>query len=269
MFAHKSIKLVFAGSILSLVAVVLIVFGLLNKIPEVANQQAYLRSSRGVEAAIKNEEAKLAGVLLDNSRWSEAVLHGYGEIDREWLEKTWGRSTDQGNYNIVLVIDGNGNTLWSKTNTEQAPRNPLKSYTSTRMEGFMHALSREGKPNTVIDIFWNNGSLLILGGAPIISEDDSNPLPIQSVRYLVFAKFLDAETLTSIAHRVLISDLTLSMSASGDVERFETPLKSLSGDVVAYANWHDIRPGDIARNSVQFPTLIFLLCFSLKKPTKI
>lgn len=261
MVAHKSIKLIFLGSILSLAAVVIIVIGLLKTLPEVANQQAFLRSSRGVEAAIKTEQAKLSGVLLDNSQWNEAVLHCYGAVDRSWLDATWGRSTNQGNYDVVFLIDGKGKTLWSHANGEYTEGDTLKDYTGGRIEHFLRDLSRDGEANTVVDIFWLNGSLLVLGGAPIIS--DVNPIPpsILDTRFLVFAKLLNAETLANIADRVLVSDLSLSNVLSEEHERFNTPLKNLSGDIIAFANWHDIRPGDIARDSVQLPTIIVLIFF--------
>lgn len=261
MVAHKSIKLIFSGSILSLAAVVIIVAGLLKTLPEVANQQAFLRSSRGVEAAIKTEQAKLSGVLLDNSQWGEAVLHCYGTEDRAWLDATWGRSTNQGNYDVVFLVDGKGQTLWSHANGEHTGGDTLKNYAGGRTENFLRDLSRDGEVNTVVDIFWFNGALLVMGGAPIISDIKPATPPISDIRFLVFAKILDVSTLANIANSVLVSDLSLSKIFADDRERFNTPLKSLSGEVIAFANWHDIRPGDIARDSVQLPTIIVLIFF--------
>nr|WP_314527334.1 bifunctional diguanylate cyclase/phosphodiesterase [uncultured Pseudomonas sp.] len=261
MVAHKSIKLIFLGSILSLVAVVIIVFGLLKTLPEVANQQAFLRSSRAVEAAVKTEQAKLAGVLLDNSLWSEAVRHCYGKEDRAWLDSTWGRSTNQGNYDTVFLVDHTGQTLWSHANGEGATDGTLREYAGKQLESFLRELSSGGKPNTIIDIFWFNGSLLVMGGAPIISDLDSEVPPIEKTRFLVFAKILDIETLSDIADRVLVSKLSFLNTFPESIEQFNTPLRNLAGDIVAYANWEDIRPGDIARNSVQLPTMMVLICF--------
>jgi diguanylate cyclase (GGDEF)-like protein len=263
MVAHKSIKLIFSGSILSLAAVVIIVVGLLKTLPEVANQQAFLRSSRGVEAAIKTEQAKLSGVLLDNSQWREAVLHSYGTENRAWLDATWGRSTNQGNYDLVFLVNGKGQTLWSHANGVHADGGTLKDYAGDRMENFLRDLSRDGEANTVVDIFWVNGALLVIGGSPIISDADSTAPPVSDIRLLVFAKIIDIETLANIADRVIVSDLTLSNVFSDDPERFSTSLKNRSGDIIAFANWHDIRPGDIARNNVQLPTIIVLMLFSV------
>jgi diguanylate cyclase (GGDEF)-like protein len=261
MVAHKSIKLIFLGSILSLAAVVIIVFGLLKTLPEVANQQAFLRSSRAVEAAIKTEQAKLAGVLLDNSLWNEAVRNCYGKENRGWLDSTWGRSTNQGNYDTVFLVDYKGQTLWSYSNGGDATNKTLQEYAGKQMESFVEGLSRDGKLNTVTDIFWLNGQLLVMGGSPIIADFESYAPPIEKTRFLVFAKALNIKTLSEIADRVLVSNLSFLNTSPDKKEQFNTPLKNLTGDIVAYANWEDVRPGDIARKSVQLPTLIVLICF--------
>lgn len=263
MALRKSIKYVFPGAILSLIAVLVIVIGLLNTLPEVANQQAFLRSSKGVEAAIRAEQATLTGVLLDNARWSEAVRHCYGNEDRGWLDKTWGHSTKQGNYDFVFLINGGGRTLWSDSGGQEKTGGKLEEYIGDGMGDFVGKLPRDGKPVAVVDIFWFNGSLLVLGGAPIVPQVDSNVAPVTPVRFLVFGKLLDSLALSRMSDSVLISDLALSRTLSKDPEWFSAPLHDSSGNIVAFAEWHDIRPGDIARSSLKLPTLLVLICFSI------
>ncbi|MCY1516653.1 diguanylate cyclase (GGDEF) domain protein [compost metagenome] len=131
------------------------------------------------------------------------------------------------------------------------------------MGDFVGKLPRDGKPVAVVDIFWFNGSLLVLGGAPIVPQVDSNVAPVTPVRFLVFGKLLDSLALSRMSDSVLISDLALSRTLSKDPEWFSAPLHDSSGNIVAFAEWHDIRPGDIARSSLKLPTLLVLICFSI------
>lgn len=255
-----SLKLVFIGALLSLLAIVAIVFHLMETLSDTANRQDYTRSARAVEAAMDNERQKLASVLADNAVWSAAVEHAYGRADEQWLADTWGKSTALGSYDIVLLVDAAGRTLWGYARLGRTGL-AFEDYAGARAADFVAALPRDGRTfASAIDLFRTGGALRVVGAAPIVREEDSPEPPLAPARFLVLAKTLDAREVAAIAGRIIVSDLHLADAAPADPHWSSSPVRNAAGRTLAFAVWRDMRPGDVVRRAVEWPAFAVVLC---------
>ncbi|MCX8997388.1 EAL domain-containing protein [Rhizobiaceae bacterium BDR2-2] len=255
---RNSLRLVLAGSLLSLASVVAVVFYLMDAISDGANQQDYTRSYRAVEVAIETERTKMASLISDNAVWNDAVRQSYGSENRSWLGETWGVSTGLDIYTIFLLLDEHDRTIVSYDRGEESALT-LEDLVGDGKAAFLGDLPRDGTAfEAAADFFRTQRGIMVLGAGPIVPGDDSVAIPGARARLLVFGKIIDPETIAAIAEKIVVSDLHLRNTVPAEPEWSHAPVDNRAGEAVAYAVWHDLRPGDIARKAVELPTMIVI-----------
>lgn len=254
-----SIRLVLAGSVLSLTLVVALVFHLMNTISSGVNAQDYIRSSRAVEAALASERSVLAGLVRDNAEWNDAVREAYGDANKLWLKETWGVATIETNYDIFLLLDESDRTVVSYVKGEEGDV-ALEHFVGAGKAKFLDAIPRDGKSRgAVTDIFKVGDTIVILAASPIVPLDDAVAIPGPRTRVLVFGKHIDPETVKNLEARSVVSDLRFSDAAPTDETWSFVPVRNAAGDIVTYAAWLNTRPGDLVRKDVELPTMLVLV----------
>ncbi|HEY0124423.1 MAG TPA: EAL domain-containing protein [Rhizobium sp.] len=255
---RNSLRLVLAGSIISLASVVAVVFYLMNAISDGANQQDNTRSYRAVEVAIETEQTKMASLVSDNAVWNDAVRQSYGDENKDWLGETWGVSTGQDIYSIFLLLDEHDRTIVSYDGGKESDLT-LEDLVGEGKAALLNPLPRDGKAfESTADFFRTPKGIMVLGAGPIVPGDGSVAISGGRARVLVFGKIIDPATVANIAERIVVSDLHLSEIIPSEKEWSHAPVSNNAGNAVAYAVWHDLRPGDIARKAVELPTMIVI-----------
>lgn len=224
------------GVILLAIIGTAILLGLLSAQIE-HNADAYLH--RVVNGALLRERAALGDSVMASARWDDAVDHVYGEFDREWAETNLATELAD-----AYVLDASGRTVWMAAGTDlhrRASLQPLdRAMALPVLHEMMAALPRSQRAalaqrQGIVRFARLQGQAVILAARAITPWKDRSSLPSGDLRYLLFAKPIDASLLADMS-RTNQLPLKWNVGTTGDTEN-GIRIKDVTGQVLGQVEW--------------------------------
>jgi EAL domain-containing protein (putative c-di-GMP-specific phosphodiesterase class I)/GGDEF domain-containing protein len=245
-------------------SMVLLTFGLVDRLASGVNAADQKRSQQIVASAISSVQTEMAAVASDNGQWDDAASNVYREtsaLDAAWFDATWGTVTKTAAiYDMFAVVDRiNPNALVAWKNGEQISL-ATNVYFGGQLEHVLNKL-----PETIAEhdstgaVFRSPDGLLVVGIATVNPTSDVPALQGQKPRYFIVGRYLTPERLSQLGSQYVISDL-----AYDEMQKRDNGLAIFDpgGVQIGVLSWKDSRPGDSVRTeSVKkvYPLLALLV----------
>ncbi len=243
--------------LLASLGVTWLTFDLIGRVSTGANVADRQRTSEIVKSALGAAQNQLASMVADNSYWDDGVRQAYGPLNPDWLEETWGASTESGsNYDAFFIVDRAHPTSMAGYRKGSSFNPVLTDYFHGKLDSLLDLLPTGiATHDSKASIFNTREGLAIAAAAPILPTSDDLKIPGTTPRYLVFVRFLTPEYVQSIGEQYVIDGLKVEATASGaDGEA----VKATTGASIASVSWNDRRPGDAAGSKVKRNALLIL-----------
>jgi diguanylate cyclase (GGDEF)-like protein len=236
-------------TVLVYVAVCAMVFSTLHVMTAEINRIDADRGRKAISAAIGSVSQQLAEQVADEATWTEAYLNTYSNFNPAWLDSTWGTTArNDGHYDAALITDANGKILFGESN-----RGPIsgsieshygEALEMTRILG--STISQFGDNSTVARFAKSADGVSAIAVAVVHGAAGQVTVPANERRLLWFAKTIDDEILSSLAHRYEIPMPRLdSVRPAGSGETLLPLIDAASAPIEALV-WRPLRPGDAA-----------------------
>jgi diguanylate cyclase (GGDEF)-like protein len=205
------------------------------------------RTWQAVQSAFKNEVKRISGILSDNAKWDDAVVHSYGQIDEAWILDTWGFATSDVNYDTALVVEPTGKILIGFHKGKKVSGN-ASDYFGLTVENVLRALPADNKTFAISNsLVKSSFGIAALAAAPILPHSASKTISAERPNILVFSKLIDEETLKLMDEQYVFDSLKFLDVDLHKAARFE--LRDSWGSAVAAVEWSDAHLGSLARSS--------------------
>jgi diguanylate cyclase (GGDEF)-like protein len=253
---------------------------LLDRAADTIDRHEQLHISKSVNVAFSRLEQTINSLARDNAEWDEAVLKTADELDRGWIEQTWGPSSSSVNYDTVFVLDGAKRPIAAYRNGKAFSQTPQSYYG----EGFSRlvALGSQGSPVQDTGLIVNTADGLSAASLrPILATLAGSASKDKARTFLLFSKAVTKESLAEIARQLDIGSLTvLPVDASSiappnratghgaEEGRHREIIRAADGVAVGVAHWPSRNPGSVVRAAnFDAARLILLIILALLLPT--
>jgi diguanylate cyclase (GGDEF)-like protein len=175
------------------------------------------RTQLAVEAAVGNLVKSVADYTYDNGYWDEAALALYRpEIDRTFLDQTWGAATEDATYLTKLaVIDSQGNTVIAYDSGEESGFDPF-ALLGPALQQLQADVRVYGRASSGV-VVTTDGMMMIAALADI--EPSNRKLdrlvPITGPSQLIMLRRITPNDIIGIGRALQLDGLTLAEPRSG------------------------------------------------------
>lgn len=236
-------------TVLVYVAVCAMVFSTLNMMTAEINRIDADRGRKAISAAIGSVSQQLSEQVGDEATWTEAYLNTYSNFNPAWLDNTWGTAArNDGHYDAAIVTDAKGKILFGESS-----RGPISGDIESHYSGTSEitrilgdTISQFGDNSTVARLAKSAEGVSALAAAVVHGAAGQVTVPASERRLLWFAKTVDDEMLTSIAHRFQIPMPRLESERPAGGGESVLPLLDANEAPIDGLVWRPLRPGDAA-----------------------
>ncbi|MFG6652996.1 EAL domain-containing protein [Scandinavium sp. M-37] len=201
------------------------------------------RSALSVDGAIQTSVNRVLSLVVDNAIWDDAVHKVYPPtLDTRWLYDTWGAGFKINNlYDGTFVLDEHYQVLWGSFHSQPFNERNLDFFG----EGFaalvaQHAADLASGKNIYAGITETREGIAFVGIGLIRPMTGRLQIYDATRRYLVITRHLNPGILKDLGNTFQIDNLNLTPAKTSD---YSVPLRSSSGKVMAFLNWHPRLPG--------------------------
>lgn len=201
------------------------------------------RSALSVDGAIQTSVNRVLSLVVDNAIWDDAVHKVYPPtLDTCWLYDNWGAGFKINNlYDGTFVLDEHYQVLWGSFHSQPFNERNLDFFG----EGFaalvaQHAADLASGKNIYAGITETREGIAFVGIGLIRPMTGRLQIYDATRRYLVITRHLNPGILKDLGNTFQIDNLNLTPAKTSD---YSVPLRSSSGKVMAFLNWHPRLPG--------------------------
>lgn len=215
------------------------------------------RNRQAVSSAFASLQDRFAGMISDNAHWDDAAEQSYGQIDEPWMYETWGASTNDTNYDTMMLLDSSGELI---IGYHKGARKEMSAadYTGGRIEGIIRSLPYSPSAfSSVGTLVQTPYGISVIGVAPVLPLSKDIALPPGRPRILILGQAISEAMLDRISRQYGVDGLQLSALTS-DMEP-ENILRDHLGQPVAGVTWSMSTPGDAVRNSYRTSAIATVL----------
>jgi diguanylate cyclase (GGDEF)-like protein len=257
-YSWKFILAVALPLLVASLAVVFLTVDLIDRVSTGANRADHERTRQIVVSAFGAAQHQLSNTSIDNAYWDDAVKYAYGDIDAEWINSTWGATTEVGiNYSVAMVID-------------RDKLSPIAAYRDGKLFNPVIEDYFSGKIKTILDLLPNDNvtmqskasiidtqdGLAIVAAAPILPTTTEIKIPQAKPRYLIFLKFLTPTFLQEMSKQYVLTGLAINKVENAALDG--EILRDQAGNAIVVVKWNDTRPGDFEHSTVLNKTILTL-----------
>jgi diguanylate cyclase (GGDEF)-like protein len=206
-----------------------------------------LRTWQAVQSAFKNELKRISSILSDNARWDDAVDHSYNQLDKVWLQNTWGMSTIDGNYDTALVINDTGQILFGFQNGQPVSGNAHQLYGSSIKKLVLDLARDTSTFNVSHTLVKTQSGIAALAAAPILPHSPNKKFVAPKTHILVFSKAITDSTLRQMSEQYVVKNMKLQNDGLNHSSRFT--LTDTWGSTVSAVSWSPAKLGGLARGT--------------------
>ena len=230
---------------------------ILDGVSDSVDRQEETRTWQAVQSAISAAKEHLAGTVTDNAHWDDAVRHGYGVINNEWMSGTWGFPTTDVNYDTMYIVDPDGKLIISYHKGKQSEV-PPQNYLGDALKKSLEAIPKDGITfNVVSTLAITPDGLAIMAAAPILPTSEEVKLPAPRPNVLIFARSITKEILADMSKQYIVDGLDVVQLGKSEVAA--NLLHDNWGYPIAKATWQARHPGNAARDSYRFTAIATIL----------
>ena len=220
---------------------------LLNGIAASVNTQEETRAWQAVQAGVGALENRLAGVAADNAHWDEAVRETYGQVNAEWVEKSWGVGSADVNYDTMFLLSGTGKVLAAFQDGARFDVSP-SDYLIGSFDRLLQFAQEGGAVYATLSTIAQTGDgIAVVTAAPVLPTSKDVPVDTDPPNLAVFISHITDSVLERLGSEIIVDGLSIVPVASetegGNI------LRDHWGTAVALAAWTPKNPGEIARSS--------------------
>lgn len=246
-------------SLLAACGIAALLFYIVSAIFNETNRLDSEYSRRSAVAAVGSIRENLEGVSQDNAVWDEAVENAYGKGQREWLDRNWGAGSADGLYDTAFVVDAAGKTIYA-AHAGQTFDKSAEDYLGDDLKAMTGKLPRDGATfGNTSGIVRTGDKLSMAAVAVILPSTEGLHIPETLPRYLVLTKVVDKQLLSTLSHRFVLENMSLSLSG-GDSGR-AVPILSPAGQKVGILSWNERSPGTLLRKKYEDVVGVILSMF--------
>ncbi|MFW0765886.1 EAL domain-containing protein [Trabulsiella odontotermitis] len=225
------------------VSIVALLYLSLHLISSKANEIDKHRTTLAVEGAIQTSVNRVLSLVIDNAIWNDAVHKVYPPaLDAAWLYETWGAGYKVNNlYDGTFVLDQNFKLLWGSFHSEPFTQTSMR-FLGDGLQSIIHLHGealKSGK-NIYAGITRTGAGVAIVGIGLIRPMTGRLEVYDSTRRYLVITRHINAAILKELGNTFQINNLNMTAAKTSG---FSVPLRTASGAVVGYLNWHPRLPG--------------------------
>ncbi|MFN4141404.1 EAL domain-containing protein [Aestuariivirga sp.] len=241
-------------SIAAVSVIALLLIYLVNGIFEETNRLDTSYSEQLTTQAVSSLRDNLENLIFDNAVWDDAAENAGGkELNRQWIEDTWGSATGLGVYDGLFVTDALGGTLFA---ADDGKTNPSSAADRLGQDlGTLIVSARNNETGVASGLVFSGDKLHVVAAARIRwSSGPRAELPGPG-NILIFSKTIDEDVLSGLAKRYVMEELRL-VAPGETLEDGYISLRSPSANVVGKLTWKNRSPGDVVRD--KFGSIVFL-----------
>lgn len=224
-----------------------------------------------IEQAVASQVATQGQVILEYSRWDDAVAHLYGTPDAAWAAGSLGVAYQ------FFVLDRLGRIVF----TSQVPEgwhDPAVDPNVPAVHAALRAMQAalpvtpaaamavaRGKTAIVYD----GRTLIVMSAAPIVPMHDAAAIRLP-LRTIVMVRRIDAPILADWRRQFAMSDLRIAAAgaaAKPDAERTSMPIVDQAGRAIAVVSFDRVHPGRRAVDKMAPWLAIALVLYALLSGT--
>ena len=240
--------------------VVLLTHDLISQLSTGTNEAEHRRNYELVETALNSAKTQLEKLAVDNATWDDAVRHGYGVIDLDWVDETWGSSTNIENrsYDRMLLIDGLDFKILADFRSGKSQSTPLDLEMLKNIKGMIARLPADNLTSGSVSAYVQTSfGEAIMAIAPIVSVSEGLRVTQSKPNYFVLVKEFDQGLVEAISRQIKIEGIAFAGYSKGQLQ-----LQSETGAPLLSLQWQDANSGTAIGSSVQNranSTILFLL----------
>ena len=186
-------------------------------------------------------------------RWDDAAENSYGDVDPQWLLDTWGYSSADANYDVVVVMEAGGKRIAAFTDGKAVEIEP-SALLGPGLEKLIATLPKDPADfKTAVGLLRTSRGVAITAAAPIVPHTAGKKIPDAAPRYLIYSKTFTPDFVASLGKRLILDGLVISTSAKWSPS---VALTDAGGVPLGYLVWTPDRPGDKARAIIALPAII-------------
>ncbi len=175
-----------------------------------------------------------SSVVIDNTKWDEAVEHTHGTPDEAWFEETWGAYTTGENYDGAVLLDNSGSTLIAFRDGLPSAL-PAEAITGIKAGDLRNALGHmSGKYAVDVRVARTQDGFVISAIAPIVMSDGSFQ-GTELTRFMAFTRNLTPGFLGTKGSQLGLQRLTISQRPVAG--KSSVPVVEVGAGVVGYWSW--------------------------------
>jgi diguanylate cyclase (GGDEF)-like protein len=226
---------------------------LVNGVSAGANDLDEAKTKQAVHAMIAGLGETIGSLVMDNARWDDAADNSYGDVDPQWLLDTWGYSSADENYDVVVVMEAGGKRVASFTDGKAVEIEP-NALLGPGLEKLIATLPKDPADfKTAVGLLHTSRGVAMTAAAPIVPHTAGKKIPDAVPRYLIYSKTFTPDFVATLGKRLILDGLAISPSAN----RLPTvALTDASGDTLAHLTWNPDRPGDKAKAIIALPAIV-------------
>ncbi len=265
MASVKSITPTFAlkvltPSIFAVGSIAILLLYIVNGIFEETNRLDTIHSERLTTSAVGSLRDSLETIVHDNSIWDDAAQKaGTTPIDMQWVDETWGYSSEIGVYDTVFIVDAKGNTLYAATNGSREKIDAADYIGDDLMLLLERNAVTENSRGLTSGIVRTGGVLSSVAMARIRWTEANNGAQ-STDNTLIIAKRWDAKVLSALARRYAMEELRfipLDQQAGNGAVTILSP----SGEAIGKLTWKSRSPGNIVRAKYGYVVSMIVVMF--------
>ncbi|CDZ29114.1 EAL domain-containing protein [Neorhizobium galegae] len=218
-----------------------------------ADQVAAARQKDLVTLIVSKMQASVAHDQESATVWDDAVIKTKAG-DLEWLGTNLGQwmNTYFG-HDAAVVLSPEGLLIYqfiAVSDNAPSADDLRESYLplARRLRGRLSAADQEGVSDTVLSIGQSDLTYVgqrpaIVSVKPITSDTGEIEQRAGEENLHVAVRFLDGDFLTEIANEYQFAEMQFTVHEPQDKSHSQIPLKSASGRLIGFFNWHPFEPG--------------------------